>query len=91
MADASDMTTLLRGTHATLRRWDEQAGDAGQPHTRPYETLGYVVEGRLEVTVDGAAATYGAGEAYHVPAGAERRYRVLADLVAVEAIAPAEG
>ena len=83
--------TLATGQNVALRRWDERAGEAGEMHTRDYETVGTVVEGRLEVTVDGETTTVGAGDGYVVPAGAERRYRVLADLVAIEATSPPAG
>lgn len=83
--------TLATGDAVALRRWEEAAGEAGDLHTREYETVGTVVEGRLEVTVDGATRTVGAGEGYVVAAGAERRYRVLDDLVAIEATSPPAG
>lgn len=82
-------TYLVAGKKADLRRWDEPAGEAGEPHTRDYETLGYVVSGRVEIHVGDDRITCGPGDSYLVPEGATRRYRVLEDLVAVEACAPA--
>lgn len=80
--------TLATGSSVALRRWRETAGEAGDLHTRDYETVGTVIEGRLEITTDGKTETVEAGKGYAVPAGAERRYRVLEDLVAIEATAP---
>ena len=88
MADPSNSTTLVSGDALSLRRWNEPAGEAGDPHTRPYETAGYVVSGRVEVHVSGDVTTCGAGDSYLVPAGAERNYVVVEDLVAVEATSP---
>lgn len=81
-------TYLVSGTSVALRLWNEAAGEAGEPHTRPYETVGYVVEGRVEVHVGDDVVTCGAGDSYLVPEGAVRHYRVLDDLTAVEATSP---
>ena len=81
-------TYLVSGTALAMRLWKESAGEAGEPHTRPYETVGYVVEGRVEVHVGSDRITCGAGDSYLVPDGATRHYKVLDDLVAVEATSP---
>ena len=81
-------TYLVSGTAVALRRWEESAGEAGEPHTRPYETVGYVIEGRVEVHVGDDVITCGAGDSYLVPEGAVRHYTVVEDLVAVEATSP---
>ncbi len=43
---------LVSGDMIALRLWDEQPGDGeGKSiHTRDYETVGYVIEGRAELT-----------------------------------------
>ena len=79
---------LVSGKRLAMRLWEIAAGDAGEPHTRPYETVGYVVSGRVEVHVGDSVVVCGAGDSYLVPDGAERFYRVVEDLVAVEATAP---
>ena len=81
-------TYLVSGTSVAMRLWEESAGEGGEPHTRPYETVGYVVEGRVEVHVGDDTVTCGAGDSYLVPEGAVRHYKVLDDLVAVEATSP---
>ena len=83
---------LVSGKALSMRLWEEAAdsasGPGSEPHTRPYETVGYVVSGRVEVHVGGDRITCGAGDSYLVPEGAERQYVVLEDLVAVEATSP---
>ena len=79
---------LASGKALSMRLWEEAAGEAGEPHTRPYETVGYVVSGRVEVHVGSDVTTCGAGDSYLVPDGAERYYVVVDDLVAVEATSP---
>lgn len=79
---------LVSGKRLAMRLWEEAAGEQGEPHTRPYETVGYVVSGRVEVHVGDSVVVCGAGDSYLVPDGAERYYRVLEDLTAVETTAP---
>ena len=86
MADFSDATILTQGDAMTLRHWDETDAVDGDLHTRPYETVGFVIEGTVEVTVDGETQTFSAGDSYLVPSGAERKYNVTSHLKAVEAI-----
>ncbi len=81
-------TYLVSGTSVALRRWSESAGTEGEPHTRPYETVGYVVSGKVEVHVGDDTVTCGAGDSYLVPEGATRKYKILEDLTAVEATSP---
>ena len=80
---------LVAGEHLALRMWhDEAPGEAGPVHRRDYETGGLVVTGRVELTVDGETVTLGMGDSWCVPKGAERSYRVLETLTAVEATHP---
>ena len=81
---------VARGEHMSLRVWrDEEPTDEKAAERRPYETLGYVVSGKVDLTVDGKTTALGAGDSYIVPKGAEHRYVVRERLTAVEAIAPA--
>ena len=49
------------------------------PHRHPWEEIYVVLSGQLEVTVDGATQTIGAGGAAHVPANAVHSYRNVTD------------
>ena len=89
MADFSDATVLATGDKMTLRGWDESEAVDGTLHTRDYETVGTVLEGSVELTVDGETTTLTAGDGYVVPAGAERKYNVTEHLRAIEAISKA--
>ena len=81
---------LVAGSDLALRLWHEEApGEAGPMHRRDYETVGYVVSGRVELNVGGATVELTAGDSWHVPKGAERSYRIVESLTAVEATSPA--
>ena len=72
-----------------MRLWeDQQPGAAETPVSRDYETVGYVVSGRLEVTVGTTVLDLGPGDSWSVPRGAEHSYRVVDVLTAVEATSP---
>lgn len=80
---------LVSGTRVALRRWSQQEpGKDTTPHTREYETVGYVIDGRVRLHLGADQLEIGPGEAWLVPAGAEHRYEILEPLTAVEATAP---
>ena len=83
---------LIRGETGAMRLWhNEQPSDTADkaPSRNDYETLGYVVSGQVELTVDGQTLTLNPGDSYRVPRGAEHVYRVTQTLTAVEVTAPA--
>src|SRR4051812_43479663 len=59
----------IPGREVVTARAEIPAGGAAGPHTHPGDEISYVVEGNLELIVDGASRIYKAGEAFHVPAG----------------------
>jgi quercetin dioxygenase-like cupin family protein len=81
---------FLAGTDTVaLRLWDaRQPGEAEPPVARDYETVGYVVSGRVELTVGTTVLDLGPGDSWTVPRGAEHSYRVVEALTAVEATSP---
>ena len=80
---------LVAGDSVALRMWrDEAPSDAGEPHVRDYETVGYVVSGSVELDVDGESVTLSAGDSWRVPKGARRSYRIVETLTAIEATSP---
>jgi quercetin dioxygenase-like cupin family protein len=80
---------VARGDNVALRVWrDEEPTDDKPEESRPYETLGYVVSGKVELTVGGKTLHLGPGDAYAVPQNAPHRYVVRERLTAVEAISP---
>lgn len=80
--------TLAAGAKMSMRLWRNEQPHDKAPHRSPYETLGYVVSGRAELTVEGQKATLGPGDSYLVPANAEHTYRILEAFTAVECTAP---
>lgn len=81
---------LVSGKRVSMRLWERDPEDdkPPQPTSRAYETVGFVLAGRAELTIEGQTVLLAAGDSWLVPAGAEHSYRILEPLRAVEATAP---
>ena len=79
---------LAAGKQVALRRWEESVCEFCEQRSRQYETVGYVVSGTLELDLDGETVTLQSGDSWLIPEGATHRYRIIEDLVAIEATSP---
>lgn len=80
---------LVSGKTVSMRLWDQTpAGDAKPPTRRDYETVGYVVSGRAELTLEGQTLRLEPGDSWLVPKDAEHSYRILEPFTAIEATTP---
>ncbi len=81
---------LASGERLALRLWEEAPGDGKQKqvHAHDYETVGYVLEGRAELVLEGETVELSEGDSWVVPPGAEHTYRIATPFRAVEATAP---
>jgi quercetin dioxygenase-like cupin family protein len=82
-------TYLASGKSVSMRLWkDEQPGVAKPASRRDYETVGYVIQGRAQLQVEGQTLLLNPGDSWVVPKGAEHTYKVLEPFTAVEATSP---
>ncbi len=81
-------TYLVSGKRVSMRLWEEGPTDGMKPHTRPYETVGYALEGKAELHLGNQKVILNAGDSWLVPEGAEHHYVVHERFKAVEATAP---
>ena len=80
---------LASGKQVAMRMWHrEAAGEADETHARDYETVGYVIEGRAELTIAGQTVILEPGDSWLVPAGAEHSYQITDAFTAIEATSP---
>jgi quercetin dioxygenase-like cupin family protein len=80
---------LAAGVKMGMRLWQEEP--AGEPKTnsrRDYETVGYVLEGRAELHLEGQTVLLEPGDSWVVPKGTLHTYRILDTFSAVEATCP---
>ena len=82
-------TYLASGKRVAMRLWQGEPEDIEKaPSRRDYETVGYVIEGRAELHLEGQKVLLEPGDSWLVPPGAEHRYAVLERFTAIEATAP---
>ncbi|MBE9060956.1 cupin domain-containing protein [cf. Phormidesmis sp. LEGE 11477] len=81
---------LISGNAIAMRLWDEQPGDGEQKQAaaRNYETVGYVLSGRAELSLEGNTILLEPGISWTVPEGTEHSYKILEHFQAVEATHP---
>ena len=83
-------TYLAAGKKVSLRLWNEEPGEksGAAPRRRDYETVGYVIEGRAELHLEGQTVKLAPGDSWVVPEGAEHSYEIVESFRAVEATSP---
>jgi len=80
---------LASGKKLSMRLWqDEQPSDPKPETQRSYETVGYVIQGRAELHIEGQMVLLEPGNSWVVPEGAMHTYKILEPFTAIEATAP---
>ncbi|MGF1499920.1 MAG: cupin domain-containing protein [Elainellaceae cyanobacterium] len=82
-------TYLAAGKSIAMRMWQHEQPAEPKPETRrEYETVGYVVDGRAELRLEGQMVLLEPGDSWVVPKGASHTYKILEPFTAVEATSP---
>ncbi len=81
---------LASGKRVSMRMWRDEPPNESDIESRPrdYETVGYVISGRAELTLEGQTLRLEPGDSWLVPPGATHSYRILEPFTAVEATTP---
>ena len=80
---------LAAGSRLSMRMWDAEVPGVPKPEAmREYETLGYVLEGKAELELEGQLLKLEPGDSWVVPRGARHTYRILETFSAVEVTSP---
>ena len=79
---------LACGKSLAMRLWKEDKGDSDHTREREYETVGYVIEGKAELRMEGQLVQLEPGDCWLVPAGARHSYMIREPFTAVEATSP---
>ncbi len=79
---------LASGETMSLRLWEKSANTSKKETRRGYETIGYVMEGRAELHIEGEVILLEKGDSWVVPKGATHFYQILEPFRAVEATSP---
>jgi quercetin dioxygenase-like cupin family protein len=80
---------LASGVRLAMRLWEnEPPGETQSPVEREYETVGYVIQGRAELYLEGQMLILEPGDCWVVPKGSRHAYRILEPFTAIEATSP---
>ena len=80
---------LAAGDDVALRMWEHSpASDGCESPARDYETVGYVISGQAELTVDGQTIQLLPGDSWVVPKDTVHSYKIISGFTAVEATSP---
>lgn len=80
---------LASGKTVAMRLWEnEQPSEDKPPTSRDYETVGYVINGRAELHIEGQKILLEPGDSWVVPKGSNHTYKILEAFTAVEATSP---
>jgi len=82
------MRTLCYGRATMMTEFRLLSGHTLPAHAHAHEQTGYLVSGRLVLTIDGAAHDVGPGDSWCIPGGVEHGAQVLRDSVAIEVFSP---
>lgn len=80
---------LAAGAHMGMRLWIEKEPLPAKPATqRDYETVGFVIGGRAELSIEGQTLTLEPGDSWVVPKGALHSYAIPEAFTAIEVTSP---
>lgn len=79
---------MVYGRRTLLTEFRLTHGSVLPRHAHPHEQTGYLVAGRLRLTVGEETRELGAGDAWCIPGGTEHLAEALDDVVAVEVFSP---
>jgi quercetin dioxygenase-like cupin family protein len=83
-----DQKTLVYGEKTLMTEFRLQKGCAIPLHAHPHEQTGYLVEGRLQLTVGEVKYEVQSGDSWCIPGGVEHGADVIENAVAIEVFAP---
>lgn len=81
---------LASGIHVSMRLWEhEKPADVKAETTRDYETVGFVIDGKAELHLQGQLVLLEKGDSWVVPKGVRHTYKIVETFTAIEATSPA--
>jgi quercetin dioxygenase-like cupin family protein len=83
-----DRKTLVYGERTLSTEFRMKAGSALPMHKHPYEQTGYLVSGRMRLTIDGDPFDATAGASWCIPCDVVHGAEILEDTVAIEIFSP---
>ncbi len=86
--DKIQLKTLIHGKKTLMAEFRIGKGALLPRHNHPHEQIGYLVSGRLQLTIGEETRTVEAGDSWCVAGHVEHQAAALEDSVAVEVFSP---
>ena len=80
--------TRAHGQKTLMVEFRLQKGAVLPLHRHPHEQTGYLVSGRLDLTIGNETRQQGPGDSWCIPGDTEHRAQALEDSVAIEVFSP---
>jgi quercetin dioxygenase-like cupin family protein len=87
--DGIKIKTLVHGERTLMAEFRLAAGSVLPSHAHPFEQTGYLVSGRLKLSIDGTTYLAGPGDSWCIPENGVHGATVMEDSVALEIFSPA--
>lgn len=88
MAAGLRRRTMATTDEAMLCEFLIERGTEIEPHSHGNDQVGYLVFGRLEITIGADTQVLQPGDSYAVPGGVEHSARALVDCLAIDVFSP---
>ena len=82
------LKTLVYGEKTLLTEFLLKKGNTVPCHSHNYEQTGYLVSGKLRLTISNETFDVGPGDSWCIPGDAEHGAEILEDSVAIEVFSP---
>ena len=82
------LKTLVYGEKTLFAEFRMDAGAALPRHAHIHEQTGYLIEGKIRLTIGGEVFEVEAGDSWSIPGNLEHHAEILKDSVAIEVFSP---
>ena len=83
-----EQKTLVYGERSLLTEFRLKGGCVIPRHAHPYEQTGYMIKGKMRLTIDTESFDVEAGDSWSVPLNVEHGVEVKEDALVVEVFSP---
>ncbi len=80
--------TLVFGEKSLLTEFKMKANSLLPRHSHPYEQTGYLISGKIRLTIGSESIDFEPGDAWCVPMNVEHGAQILEDALAIEVFSP---
>jgi quercetin dioxygenase-like cupin family protein len=86
--DGIERKTLVYGEETLMTEFRLRKGAVLPRHSHPHEQTGYLVKGRIRLSIGTKEYTVQVGDSWCIPGGVEHGAAILEDSVAIEVFSP---